>query len=294
MIHWNDLYNEAYAIQYTHVRAFPRHLLQDAFSAGDMKTLANHPFWNRKLRRAGQYRVLEWDAGNRMELEAFNDFALGRPKIDRVSVRVVDDSNTNLAAVLAGGVGFCMRSTISFDGAMILREQWEKQGKGKVFVSPASWSWVNFRPGQSLVQRCAGAPRADACDRPGRDGGKHVQGRETRFTHSSVPDTQDLQKALATATIYKYDPERAKRLLAEAGWKPGPDGVLVNEKGERMEFEFRCQAGRRDHEHAPSWSSAITGKRSACAPTSRICPAGCSMRRKTATAGLGLILELTM
>ena len=31
VIHWNDLYNEAYAIQYTHVRAFPRHLLLDAF-----------------------------------------------------------------------------------------------------------------------------------------------------------------------------------------------------------------------------------------------------------------------
>ena len=26
VIHWNDLYNEAYAIQYTHVRAFPRHI----------------------------------------------------------------------------------------------------------------------------------------------------------------------------------------------------------------------------------------------------------------------------
>src|SRR5581483_8951928 len=46
VIHWNDLYNEAYAIQYTHVRAFPRHLLLDAFSAGDMKAFANLPFWN--------------------------------------------------------------------------------------------------------------------------------------------------------------------------------------------------------------------------------------------------------
>ena len=26
---------------------------------------------------------------------------------------------------------------------------------------------------------------------------------------------------------YAYDPARAKALLAEAGWKPGPDGILV-------------------------------------------------------------------
>jgi len=37
-----------------------------------------------------------------------------------------------------------MRSTISFDGAMILREQWEKPGRGKIYISPASWSWLNL------------------------------------------------------------------------------------------------------------------------------------------------------
>ena len=69
VIHWNDLYNEAYAIQYTHVRAFPRHLLLDAFSGGDMKAFANLPFWNKNFIGAGPYRVAEWDAGTRMELK---------------------------------------------------------------------------------------------------------------------------------------------------------------------------------------------------------------------------------
>jgi peptide/nickel transport system substrate-binding protein len=250
VIHWKDLYNEAYAVQYTHVRAFPRHLLQDAFNAGDMKAFANLPNWNKTFVGAGPYRVVEWDAANRMELEAFNDYALGRPKIDRVTVRVVDDSNTNLAAVLAGEVDFCMRSTISFDGAMILREQWEKQGKGKVYVSPASWSWLNLsrdnpRFGDVRVRRAL----MHAIDRDAM-----VQGifkGEKLVSHFSLSRIRkSYKKALATATIYKYDPERAKKLLAEAGWKPGPDGTLVNEKGERMEFEFRVQAGRREHEQA--------------------------------------------
>jgi peptide/nickel transport system substrate-binding protein len=58
------------------------------------------------------------------------------------------------------------------------------------------------------------------------------------------------KKALGAVTIYKYDPERAKKLLAEAGWQPGSDGILTNAKGERMEFEFRVTAERRDHEQA--------------------------------------------
>ena len=83
---------------------------------------------------------------------------LGRPKIDRVTFKTVEDTNTNFAAVLAGEVDFCMRSTISFDGAMILREQWEKQGKGKVLTSPASWTWLNLSRDNpcSTTSECAG------------------------------------------------------------------------------------------------------------------------------------------
>src|SRR5215475_12595905 len=250
VIHWNDLYNEAYAVQYTHVRAFPRHLLQEAFSAGDMKAFANLPYWNKNFVGAGPYRVVEWDAGTRMELEAFKDFTLGRPKIDRVTYKTVEDTNTNLAAVLAGEVDLCMRSTISFDGAMILREQWEKQGKGKVYISPASWAWLNLsrdNPWFSDVR----VRRAlmHAIDRDAMV--QSIFEGEKLVSHFSLSRTRrSFKKAMAVATIYKYDPERAKKLLADAGWKPGPEGVLTNEKGERLEFEFRCQAGRREHEQA--------------------------------------------
>ena len=37
---------------------------------------------------------------------------------------------------------------------------------------------------------------------------------------------------------YAYDPARAKALLAEAGFKPGPDGVLVKD-GKRFSFSIR-------------------------------------------------------
>ena len=250
VIHWNDLYNEAYAVQYTHVRAFPRHLLPEAFSAGDMKAFANLPYWNKNFVGAGPYRVVEWDAGTRMELEAFKDFTLGRPKIDRVTYKTVEDTNTNLAAVLAGEVDLCMRSTISFDGAMILREQWEKQGRGKIYISPASWSWLNLSRdnpwfGDVKVRRAL----LHAIDREAMV--QNLFKGEKIVSHVPLSRVRKSYKqALGTATLYKYDPETAKRLLAEAGWKPGSDGMLVNAKGERMEFEFRVTAERRDHEQA--------------------------------------------
>jgi len=250
VIHWNDLYNEAYAIQYTHVRAFPRHLLLDAFTGGDMKAFANLPYWNKNFIGAGAYRVVEWDGGTRMELEAFKEFPLGRPKIERVTYKTVEDTNTNLAAVLAGEVDFCMRSTISFDGAMILRDQWEKQGKGKVLISPASWTWLSLsRDNPMFADVRVRRALLHAIDRDAMV--QNLFRGEKVVSHLPLSRVRKSYKnALAASTIYKFDPERAKKLLAEAGWKPGSDGVLANGKGERLEFEFRVTAERRDHEQA--------------------------------------------
>jgi len=42
---------------------------------------------------------------------------------------------------------------------------------------------------------------------------------------------------------YKFDPAKARALLAEAGWKPGTDGVCRNAEGKKLSFEFIVGAG---------------------------------------------------
>ena len=44
---------------------------------------------------------------------------------------------------------------------------------------------------------------------------------------------------------YPYDLAKAKALLAEAGWKPGSDGICRNDKGERLSLEYSTTAGNR-------------------------------------------------
>jgi peptide/nickel transport system substrate-binding protein len=46
---------------------------------------------------------------------------------------------------------------------------------------------------------------------------------------------------------HRYDPERAKRLLEEIGWKVGGDGIRVKD-GARLSFENACTAGNKQRE----------------------------------------------
>jgi peptide/nickel transport system substrate-binding protein len=47
---------------------------------------------------------------------------------------------------------------------------------------------------------------------------------------------------------YAYDPARARQLLAEAGFTAGPDGVLRDRAGRRMELSFMTTAGHAGRE----------------------------------------------
>ncbi len=47
---------------------------------------------------------------------------------------------------------------------------------------------------------------------------------------------------------WPFDPARARALLAEAGFKPGADGILVNAQGERFVLDYTTTAGNRVRE----------------------------------------------
>lgn len=59
--------------------------------------------------------------------------------------------------------------------------------------------------------------------------------------HSIVaPTTVNYSDAVPR---YPFNAARSRALMAEAGWKPGPDGVCVNAAGEKMNLELVTTAG---------------------------------------------------
>ena len=57
------------------------------------------PYWNREFVGAGPYRITQWVQDQYAVLDAFDGFALGRPRIDQIEVKFLVDLRADLLRV---------------------------------------------------------------------------------------------------------------------------------------------------------------------------------------------------
>src|SRR5205814_2238535 len=82
----------------------------------------------------GPFKVREWERGSHVLLEANDQYALGKPRIGSIDVRLVSDQNALLANVLAGGIDLTLGKNVTLEQAIELRERWN----GRVETMPMS------------------------------------------------------------------------------------------------------------------------------------------------------------
>jgi peptide/nickel transport system substrate-binding protein len=186
--------------------------------------------FNRKPIGTGPFKFVEWKRGERIVLEANPDYHAGRPALDRLIYRVIPDAVVLLQELRAGGVDFIERPPLTEVSRL-------KQTTGLKVITADNTLYTYFGFRQDL------APFDDinvrralyhAIDIPAivRE---VLQGYGVVATGQFAPSSWAFDPSVKP---YPYDPNRAKALLAESGWRPGPDGVLVKD-GKRLSFSLR-------------------------------------------------------
>jgi peptide/nickel transport system substrate-binding protein len=253
VIHWRAPYPDAGALIHGQLNPLPRHVLDEVFSgAGDdpaaAEAIARHPYWTVEYLGAGPFRLERWEPGSSIEGVAFDGHALGRPRIDRVLLRVIADENAVLTNLLARNVHYTTNLALRFEHAMVLRREWQSPSQGTVIMganTPAT-IMVQFRPEfqqtPALLDVRVRRALAHTIDRRAlNDGLFEGQGAMGEaLVPPRMPYTADVERAIPR---HPFDPQQAERLMSQAGFARDRDGSYANSRGERLRPDFRVNAG---------------------------------------------------
>jgi peptide/nickel transport system substrate-binding protein len=247
------------------VPAIPRHLLRELYLTGDRVAFQNSPYWNTQWVGLGPYRLAQWVLGSHIEAVAFDRYVLGRPKIDRIVIRYIGDVNALVANVLSGEVDVVpLGAQLDIGQMVVVRREWEAKG-----VAGLTLPVPKAVRGVYLQYREPTAPWVQ--DLRVRQAMLHTLDREefvqalqfglTSVAHYYVMPNDPVHRLAQERGVprYPYDPTRAERLFADAGWHRGPDRLLRNSAGQTFAFDLTA-SGQGDNVReieaiASQWSS---------------------------------------
>lgn len=216
----------------------PSHLL----SAVPPEGLRSHPFGTRCPVGSGPFAFVEHRQDDRWIFRANPAFPAalgGRPYLDRYIYRVVPDATTLLAEILTAGVDLYPRA--SPEQARVMEsdpaiEVLSTPGSSYVYVA-----WNSRRPhlADARVRRALGL----ALDRPGILHG--IREGRGRLAASGVPPLHPGWVEPPAAEV-AYDPESARRLLDDAGWRMAEGGVRTDDAGRPLRIGLLHDAASRE------------------------------------------------
>jgi peptide/nickel transport system substrate-binding protein len=219
----------------------PRHLLEQAYLS-NKAGFTDLRYWSEEMVGAGPYRLQEFVPGSHLVLRANDSYALGRPKLDEITVRLLTDGNSLVAAVLSGAVDVTLGQTLSVDQANLLENQWRD---GTVLYVVKRW-WEmhpqHYQPSPPIV---ASVPfRQALLHGLERETIAETIGYGSSVAHSLVsPESADYAGVADGIVRYEYDPRRAAQLLEGLGYSRGAAGIYQDAAGQRLSLEVRTSPG---------------------------------------------------
>ncbi len=239
VIRWKQLYRDAAAPD---LKVLPRHILEPAIAQGQSDVLGGHPYWTTEYVGVGPYRVANWQSGAFLEGTAFDGFALGRPKIDKVLVTWNGDPQATLARMLSGDVDMAVDGAIFYVQAATVKQEMVPRGNAVVLLQAGTLRFL------AAQHRPAYATPAALLDVRVRQATAHSLDRQAlsdALTDGYGPPAAlvappgvryhaELQRVGPT---YDFDLRQTEQLMAEAGFSRGADGIYASPTEGRLSPE---------------------------------------------------------
>jgi len=181
---------------------------------------------------------VEWKTGEKTVFEANPDYFEGRPYLSRVVTRVIPDPATMFLELKSGGIDMMGVTPLQYT-RQTETEEFRKSFHKYRYLS-FGYTYLGFRLSHPLFtdKRVRQAFACAIHKKEIIDGVLFGLGQEATgpYKPGTWVHNPDVKR-------YPYDPQQAKALLAEAGWKDADgDGVLEKE-GRKFSFTVLTNAG---------------------------------------------------
>jgi peptide/nickel transport system substrate-binding protein len=193
----------------------------------------------------GPYRVSELVPGSRIALERNSHWTGEKPHFERIVVKFIENSSALEANLLSGNVDYVLGELgLSLDQALGIGKR--RGDRYDVIYKPALvYEHIDVNLDNPLLKDwrvrqaiLMGIDRKTISD-------KLFEGKQP-VANGSISPLDPMYSPVARQ--YDYDPMAARKLLDEAGFTPGKNGMRADAAGRRFSIELITTAGNRVRE----------------------------------------------
>ncbi len=207
----------------------------------------NHSTYNRAPTTPGlwngPYRVADYVSGSSIVLEPNPYWAGRKPGFAKIVFRTVDNTSALMANLQSGDVDMTPGEGMGLTVDQALSLSKTSPDRFNYIYKPAlTYDHIDLQLGNPIL--------ADVRVRRALLHAIDRKAMTDRLFDGKFPVADSWVSPLEhifTRDVprYPFDPARARALLAEAGWKPGRDGICRNAEGQKLSIEFRVTAGNK-------------------------------------------------
>ena len=223
----------------------PRHILEPSFTAGQAEPFASHLFWTTQYVGLGPFKMDRWEPGAFIEGSAYDAHVLGRPKVDRIKVLFMPDSNVVLASLLAREVTLSADTSLRAAQVPTVLKEWGPGG-GSAVSHPNQYRAViaqqraEYAAPRSLLDNRVRKALNFAIDKDPIN--QAIYDGQSVSSDIWIPPTSATGRAIdAVIAKYPLDPRRSEQMMGEVGFRKGGDGMYANAEG-RFSTEIKTNA----------------------------------------------------
>lgn len=198
---------------------------------------------------SGPYLISEVRLGSHVSFVPNPHFFGTKPKIQKIVVKLIPNTGTLEANLRSGTIDMISILGFTFDQALAFEKKAkaEKLPYTTLFQPGITYEHIDMNMENPILKDIkvrkalvTGINRDDLTK-------ALFEGRQEPAVHMVSPIDPWFTRDPKIITVYPYSRRTAQKLLEEAGWKLGPDGIRVKD-GKRLSFVFMTTAGNKVRE----------------------------------------------